>query len=95
MKTDHMPLRELLAFAQRNGAAEVHLKANGPIAILVKGVLRNLPFPKLGPADVEAIVREEMRPAGEGASRFVVDGFGTIDAYLKAGEARLVLPPTR
>jgi hypothetical protein len=52
-----MHLRELLAFAKRNKATEVHLKDGGAVGIVVAGVIRKLLLPDLGPGILHRLSR--------------------------------------
>jgi Tfp pilus assembly pilus retraction ATPase PilT len=95
-----MELRELLIFAVRDEAAEVHLSADGPIEITAGAARRKLNLPNLEASDFHAMLaphldasaREQIRASGRCECQFEVDGVGSVRAEVGTRKARLVLP---
>lgn len=97
-----MKLGDLLAFAMKNRASELHLAANGPVELLVAGKVRGVNLPHLLAKDFEelvvqklgALARESLRTTGRCEDSMKVEGLGEFQALVEAGKARIVLPVT-
>jgi len=97
-----MELTDLLAFAMKNRAAELHLAANAPVELLVAGKVRGVNLPHLLPEDFEQLVvqklgamaRESLRTTGRCEDSIEVEGLGEFQTLVDAGKARILLPVT-
>lgn len=97
-----MELSDLLAFAIKNRAAELHLAPNAPVELLVKGKVLGVNLPHLLAEDFEKLVvqklgamaRESLRTTGRCEASIKVEGLGELQALVEAGKARIVLPVT-
>lgn len=97
-----MELSDLLAFAIKNRAAELHLAANAPVELLVAGKVLGVNLPPLLAKDFEelvvqklgALARESLRMTGRCEDSIEVDGLGEFQALVENGKARIVLPVT-
>ncbi len=97
-----MELRDLLAFAMKNQAAELHLAPNSPVELLVAGNVKGINLPHLLAQDVEemvvqklgAMARESLRTSGRCEGSIKVEGLGEFQALVEAGKARIILPVT-
>lgn len=95
-----MKLDDLLAFAMKNRAAELHLAANAPVELLADGKARGINIPPLSAADFDALVlqkldaqaREAIRATGRCEASVEVSGLGALRILVEAGKARIVLP---
>ena len=95
-----MKLRELLAFAMKNRAAELHLAINRPMELHVSGEVRQVNLPPLKAKDFEelvvqnlsALARESLRTTGRCEESVKVEGLGEFQALVEAEKARFVLP---
>ena len=95
-----MELSNLLAFAIKNRAAELHLAANARMAVLVAGKVKELNLMPLLAEDFEkfvvqklgALARESLRTTGRCEESITVEGLGEFQVLVDAGKARIVLP---
>jgi Tfp pilus assembly pilus retraction ATPase PilT len=95
-----MELSDLLAFAMKNRAAELHLAPNAPLELLVAGKVRGINLSPLLAKDFEelvvqklgALARESLRTTGQCEGSIKVEGLGEFRALVEAGKARIVLP---
>ncbi|SFR68484.1 type IV pilus twitching motility protein PilT [Anaeromicropila populeti] len=68
-------INDLLAITNGNGASDLHLTVGVPPKCRVHGELRNMEFPKLMPADTEAIINPMLSPY----HRSILDEYGEVD----------------
>ncbi len=95
-----MELSDLLAFAMKNRAAELHLAANARVELLVAGKVQGLNLMPLLAEDFEkfvvqklgALARESLRTTGRCEESIKVEGLGEFQVLVEAGKARIVLP---
>ena len=97
-----MELGDLLTFAMKNRAAELHLAPNAPAELLVAGKVQGINLPHLLPEDFEELVvqklgamaRDSLRTTGRCEGSIKVEGLGEFQTLVEAGKARIILPVT-
>lgn len=93
-----MKLRELLAFAVKKRADEVHLAAGEPVMVKLNGMLQRLNLPSPSAADIEAMVlplldekaKESLKLLGKCEAPLVVPQLGCFRVRLEKGKAVFV-----
>jgi Tfp pilus assembly pilus retraction ATPase PilT len=97
-----MELRDLVAFAIKSRATELHLAPDSPVELLVAGKVKGVNLPHLLAQDIEemvvqklgAMARESLRTSGQCEGSIEVEGLGEFQALVEAGKARIILPVT-